>query len=265
MEWIAGIEESNKIIGQWIQEYYYDWEYLLVIAIAFVYLFIVCKGLRYRWLLPIVAILFIVVNPILYQYVFSKIVYWRLFWMLPSSLLIATAIVVFIKRQRLVWKKWLLLLATSGLIVTQGYSVFGYGNFESVQNWEKISQETIEVCDVMLEIDENPRAIVSQNLFSEIRQYAPKIELMYGRNAYGYIREIEGNALDIHHHMLADERDYAYILSRAIDCKYNFVVVEKDKEIQGEKLSNYEYKECGRSENYIVYYNGDVKFEQEKE
>lgn len=61
----------------WVNEYYGNRWYLLLAIVAYIYLFFATKESRRKIVYPSVLLAFLVLNPILYQYVYSKIIYWR--------------------------------------------------------------------------------------------------------------------------------------------------------------------------------------------
>lgn len=257
---VTEIELINQTIAEWIQDYYADGFFFLLAIGAFVYLYVTCKDLRYKFLLPIFLMIFIAVNPILYKYIFSRIIYWRLLWMLPNAILIAAAVVVFLKKQTKVWVKWGLLAVAAAFIISQGQYMFSDGVFSPRSNWEKLSQETIDVCDIILEIDDTPRIIAPLELSTEIRQYAPEIYMLYGRNMTNvYIRgmtyeeqEVSFNALKI----MPPHYGYVFYMISGLDI--NFAVVESYKEVPIEILQLYGYEEIARTNSHIIYYNREM-------
>ena len=80
-------------IKNWFNLYYTDSIYLTLAVIAFIYLFAHCSELRLNFLLPMVLIMCVVFNPLLYHFVFKDIIYWRLFWMFPTAIIIGLAVV----------------------------------------------------------------------------------------------------------------------------------------------------------------------------
>ena len=64
---VAEIEKSNQIISNWFTLYFGNTGsiFLLLVFIAFVYLFVRCEELRNKFLLPIAVIMFITFNPII--------------------------------------------------------------------------------------------------------------------------------------------------------------------------------------------------------
>lgn len=257
---VTEIELMNQTIAEWIQDYYADGFFFLLAIGAFVYLYVTCKDLRYKFLLPIFLMIFIVVNPILYKYVFSRIIYWRLLWMLPNTILIAVAVVVFLKKQTKLWMKWGILAVAVAFIISQGQYMFSDGVFSPRSNWEKLSQETIDVCDIMLELDESPRALIHSRINNEVRQYNAEIELMYGRETEGYIRENYEPESWVYWNLKQFNGNYEYALMMSQELGYNFFVVEIEVPIENETLlKKYGYYETGRTTNHIVYYNPNIR------
>jgi len=248
---IGTIEYYNQLITDWFRAYYADGVFLLLAILAFVYLFVNCKELRYKILLPIFGILFLLVNPILYMYVFSRVIYWRLLWMLPSALLISAAVIALLKQLKKNWMKWGILAIATAFIISQGQYMFAYGVFFPRSNWEKLAQETIDVCDIMLEYDETPKALVHSPINTEVRQYAPEVELFYGREATGYIRErtVEAAMLSF----MMDCQSYADMLSMIKNMGGEFVVVQNFTEISEDILETYGFVEVRRTAGHIVY------------
>lgn len=255
---IEVIEYYNQVISDWIRAYYADGTFLLLAIMAFIYLYVSCKELRYKFLLPLFVMLFITVNPILHMYIFRRIVYWRMLWMLPTTVLIGTAVVVLLKLINKICLKWALLLIFVAFVVSQGKYMFANGVFSPRNNWEKVSQETIDVCDIMLNLDDEIKAVVpTEELLSEMRQYAPDISLIYGRNAVGFIRYMEWYYKDLYTSI--NNAEYEYVLLTAINNEVNVVVVPSDKEIEIGFLNKYKYEEVGRTARYIVYYNEEIE------
>ena len=84
----------------WVNEYYGNRGYLLFAIVAYIYLFFATKESRRKIVYPSVLLAFLVLNPILYKYVYSKIIYWRLMWLLPNTLAIAYATVLFVRKRK---------------------------------------------------------------------------------------------------------------------------------------------------------------------
>ncbi len=250
---------AQEII-EWLQKYYKNdgGIFLLFAIVAFAYLFITQKNLRYKFLLPIAGMMLIVLNPILYKNFFIEMSYWRLFWVFPGTLLIVTAVIILMKSVKKPWLKYGILGIAVVIILFRGSNVFEKGGFSPRKNWEGLSEETLAVSDILLSIDESPRAIVHSDINTEIRQYAPEIALMYGRDAANhglhFIRDPEPTALSVYLALEKNPTDFEYVLQVAVEEGYNFIVVKSDAPIDAAVLSQYGFSEVGRTENHIIYY-----------
>lgn len=247
----------TELINQmqnWIKQYYPDTIYVCVIVVAAIYLFVCKKEHRKSIIYPIIVILICILNPVIYQKLLRRMVYWRMFWMIPDAVLISYAITDIIKRSKPVWIKSILLVtAICGIIIT-GVRVYNKELFIKIQNLQKVSANTEKVCDTILAMDRNPKCIIPDGMYCEARQYNGDIELMYGRNAEGYINELSERYMLVHFFMQQDEPDYEYIFNVAKEDGYNFIVCQKKKAVPGEILEKYGYDRCADAGEYWVYY-----------
>lgn len=250
--------EAIKTMVNWFQAYYADGFFLILAILSYIYLFIASKNLRIRFLLPIAMIVFSIINPILYILLLKETVYWRLFWMVPDAIIIACAVTSLIKQCKWDWLKLLLLAAMTVLVVGKGTNAFVHGNFTKVQNWMKLSQATIEVCDTIQEIETNPKVLLPQGLYSEVRQYAPEIEMMYGRNADGYIYWCPPECTLTVWQMRQREPDFDFIFRQAGLSLCDFVVLEDTRVVDPVIPQTYQYEEVARISGYIIYYNLNI-------
>lgn len=250
--------DAIKTMVNWFQLYYADGFFLILAVLSYIYLFVTSKNIRVRLLLPIGMIIFCLINPILFKLVLEKTIYWRLFWMIPDAIIIAAAVTSLIKRCSNEWLKLVLLGVMTVLIMLKGTNAFVHGNFTKVQNWVKLPQATVNVCDTLLEIDTDVKAVFPQILYSEIRQYAPEIEMMYGRNADGFIYWCPMEALLTRWQIEQVVPNYEIVFEKAILGDCNFVVVQETKAADAEILSSYQFEEVARTSGYIIYYNPSI-------
>lgn len=241
----------------WFELYYGDCFFLLLAIISYMYLFLAKKDLRGRFLLPIAMILFCIVNPVLYIVIFEETVYWRLFWMFPDAIIIACAMTSFIKRWKSDWMKLILVVVATAAIIINGKNMFVHGNFEIVKNWVKLSEATVSVCDTIKAMDSDPKVLFPRSLYSEVRQYAPEIDMMYGRNADGFISWCPPECLLTIWHMNHKEPDYNFVFKQAGRSKCDFVVLEEASAIQPEIPLQHQYEEVSRVDGYVIYYKSE--------
>lgn len=239
----------------WFQLYYVDGIFLIGAVLSYLYLFIINKDMRYRLLYPVGMVVFCLVNPLLYVLIFNKVIYWRLFWMIPNAVITAAAVTALIKRCKKDVVKVVILGIVTVFVVLQGKNVFLHGNFTKVQNWVKLPDSTLEVCDTIRSIDSDAKVVLPRVLYSDVRQYAPEIEMMYGRNADGFIYWCPPEAQYTYWRMEKEVPDYRLIFEQAELSKCNFVVVEMHKEAAADIVQQYGYAEAARTTAYIIYYN----------
>uniref|UniRef100_UPI004057BE32 hypothetical protein n=1 Tax=Agathobacter sp. TaxID=2021311 RepID=UPI004057BE32 len=250
--------ESINNIKYWFLLYYADGIFLLMAIVACLYLFVCRKDIRVKLLYPVALIAFCLVNPILYKFVYSRTIYWRLFWMIPNAIIIALAITVFIRRRNKNWQKFFVLLLMVLMIVNTGTNAFVHGGFVKVENWEKLPASTLSVCDTIREIDATPRALFPKSLYSYVRQYAPDIEMAYGRNADLHIGWCGMECMLTFWHMENEVPNYDFIFRQAVAFSCDIVVLEEHKPIEISIPIQYGYAEAARTDGYVIYYNEEI-------
>lgn len=248
------MKEAIDQIIYWYRDLYGDGFYLTLAMAAYVYLFVYYKESRKRFLYPIAMLVFCIINPVLYYKVYVKIIYWRLFWMIPDGIMIAWALTLLVRQCKKVWEKAAVLLFVGVVVLIKGTSVYQNGEFTPWQNAEKVATEVVDVCDVMLNIEKEPRCILPQTLYCEARQYSGDIQMMYGRNVNGFILWTPDEIKNMYYAMESETPDFDYILSHAQSLDYDFVVTYERNVISEEVLSQYQYAEVACVDGYRIYH-----------
>ena len=244
-----------KIIIDWYQTYYADGVYLILALASYVYLFAHCPELRKKFLVPMAFLMFLVFNPLLYKYVYIRIIYWRLFWMFPTGILIALASVKLVKNSLGKFEKWIVLLMICALIVIKGTNIYTERGFGKIENAYKVPAAVKDVCDLMLELEEEPKCIVPEAFLCDVRQYSGEIEMVYGRDVLGFIIPNWGEEWHAFEQLESETPDYSWIMQCAERENCSFIVTYKDKGIDEQLLVLYGYVEILYEGNYIIYYN----------
>lgn len=235
--------------------YYGDAVFLIAAIMSYVYLLVKSEDLRGKLLYPIGLIMFCVVNPVLYKLVFSEIIYWRLFWMFPDAIIIAAASTKLLKNLVKKWQKILLFAALMLMILLTGKNAFLNADYVIAENWHKIPNEIKEVCDIILEIDDEPSCIMPEALYSDVRQYSGDIEMLYGRNAIDrFIIKSNVASKRIYLELNKEDTDYDYVFAMSSTQNCNFVVLEEA--VDDEIAAGYGYELIEDTDKYYIYYNG---------
>lgn len=203
--------------------------------------------------MALIAVL--VFNPLLYQEIYSEIIYWRLFWMFPTGLLIALTAVKLVRNSQGKSGKGIVLLMICALLVVKGTNIYMERGFGKAENSHKVPAYVKEICDVILEREEKPKCIFPETLFHDVRQYSGEILMAYGRDILGYIIPNWGAERLIYLELESAEPNYSWILQCAGENDCPFVVTYESKGIEEELLVLYEYVEVAYNRTYKIYYN----------
>lgn len=259
-------EVMNAII-ELLKNYYLGIEVYVYIALAcLVYLLVFEKEVRKIFIIPLILIAIVILNPILYKYIFSKTyMYWRFFWIFSLHIVIGTALICLLKRVKFDLLKIVLFIIPCFLIINYGNNAFETEEFSKTTSIEKLPYGVVQICEKMLEIEEEPLVISDKEISSYIRQYSGKIKQLWGRNADGYISSI-GKMTNEYFKMFHESGDYLTVLTYAAEEGYTFIITEDDKEIEKSILYVTGYEEIyDIGEYHLYHYTGKHIVEEEGE
>lgn len=183
-------EEQIEIIQEAFSKYFADGKYFVLFCIALVFLLVEEKKKENKNLLVYYpALMFVIVlNPI-FCYILLKFVgqsvYYRLFWNIPMGIIIAYFGVILISKANKKVSKAIAFLAFIGIIIYSGKLVYTKWTFEKVNNWYKISDETVEVVKILQTIPmEDKKVMPPTNMVGYIRQIDASIKIVYEREPH---------------------------------------------------------------------------------
>ncbi len=110
--------------------------------------------------------------------------YLRVFYALPVTFLIAFVFVEAADRLKKKWKKAVLITSCVVIFLLTSKNVYCNGNYAKADNWHKVPEDTVAVCEIMrrnIEPDEEIKVLVTNDLIIYIRQYAAEVTMPYGR------------------------------------------------------------------------------------
>ena len=151
--------ENLKAAFEW---YYGTGKYFLLLIFALIYLFIKEDNKNKKTFLVGYSCLaiFIIINPIFMKIVSPFVddtVYNRLFWVIPSGVIISYAGVLVVKNISKLPKKIIVFCALVITIVFSGQFVYSKANFVKTENIYKIPDEYLEVSKIVGDIPIYPR------------------------------------------------------------------------------------------------------------
>ena len=235
--WIAAAISAGIIVllGKWLHARYAG------------YLTGYCLFFFFLYFFPVTA--YIIAN-----WCIEELVYWRMLWLLPTTVLVGYAAgLLYGKMKKKVWQTNIVLLMCLSVIAT-GTCIYGWGDYEFVVNPYKIPQDVIDACDIILENaeEEQPMAAGDYDFACYSRLYTADILQPYGRY----------ETVD----MTADELQSEYMKGKSADVG---TIVEKSQALGVEFLVFYKntspeiftqggYQNVGETELYAVYRNPQV-------
>ncbi len=237
---------------------------LVLTLLALLYLGYFNRDMLKKLVIPVIVVALVVFNPVLYYYVYVKIIYWRLIWMIPNVILISIAASDVIGRVKNKAYKSLLLALMVIFIISAGTNAYKAGGFWKSTSAYKIPSDVIEISDAILEKDQHPRVIATGNLIIYGRMYEPEITMPYGRDVmgalagFGCIIYSPKERKDLYYLMVREEPDYDYVLEYASRRGYNFIVNEEGKPINDALLERYGFELLDTIQGQNIYYNPDI-------
>lgn len=249
-------EAVGKVLKN-LNNFYPDRVYVLLFLCALLYIFFTNKKLRNKLVIPVIVVAVIVINPVLYKLGLSKLTFWRFFWIFSDILVISYVLTDLVRKFDKAWAKIIVCIYCAVIIVLAGANVFKSGALVKTQNKEHLDAHTKSVCDAMLAMNEHPKCVVPLELAWEARQYCGDIEMMYGRNADGFINRVDP-ACDLVQESIAEGVGYDYVFTMATVHGYPFVVTLSWKQPEADVVQEYNYEKCFEDDMYALYYNKNV-------
>ncbi|PXV91475.1 hypothetical protein C8E03_10331 [Lachnotalea glycerini] len=187
---------------------------------------------------------------ILAIYFIGEDVYWRVFWLIPSVIVIAYAGTKLIEQIGKKSRQRLMAAAMIIVVVLGGRCVYNSENFTKSTNLYKLPQEALDLCEMVAPNGGTTKIIVPETIVSYIRQYNANINMLYGRNlgkdtkrGKNYTLLLQLNSLD---------PDIPYIAEYAKTKKCEYVVFENTS--NGiEQMTNEGFELYGNTKNYTVF------------
>lgn len=203
----------------------------------------------------IIILVFIIFLPpvafVFANYFIGDDVYWRVFWLIPSVIVIAFTATKFIEQNGRKAKSRVGFVAIVLLIIIGGKCSYNTENFTKSTNQYKLPQEAVDICEMVVQED-TTKIVVPETIVSYIRQYNSKIDLLYGRNLgkdtkrgknYQFLLQLNSTDPDI---------QYVAEYAREKECEY---VVFANTSNGIDFMEDYGYERFGGTENYTVFRN----------
>lgn len=236
--------------------------HMILLAVAVVLILFLAKEKKHKIIFSGYVILFgiIYLCPftawIIIKIFIGKSVYWRMFWSLPSVLIIAYGFSCLLVRIPSKWAKALAVIACVSCISVTGKFVVSTDTYVSNTNRFKLPAAVPVLCE-LIKSDareqevEVVKVVACNSLLSYIRQYDASILMPYGRNA---LRQegLSANEAELFVLFNQEEKNYERlnILMEEEEC--NYFIVSDTTESRDEYLAK-RYQSIGQVEEYTVF------------
>lgn len=252
-EWCVGVIDTFlKFVGSG----YAHWGIAFIIAII---LAIKDSDIRYKIIYPVILLLLIFFNPLVYGIIGTRFLngmYWRMLWLVPINVIIAVGTVKlysFMKRPVL---KLVVVMVAVAVIGVTGKFIFNADNFVIAANYYQIPQVTIDVADAIIEDMgdmDTCNIVLPDELVCSIRQYTTRVNLLYGRNAYGYIEEMGDMQAVVHDEMIKESPDCKVLTDYCKARRITYIVFNSVNQKNYDGVTEYDYEFLRNVDGYDIY------------
>ncbi len=194
---------------------------------------------------------------IIMKFCIGEGVYWRMFWLLPTSIVIAYTAVLILMEAEKKGRRLLLFLFMAVMIAMTGTIVYNGSMFSPKQNNYKIPQDVVDICDI-IEADAaaggitEKKLITVNDLLSFVRQYDADIKMPYGYNAVKGLKIDRANAGEIFRIMSGAEKNWEALSFYGAMEGCNYLAYPADDGV-AEAVSSCGYEKIGSNAAYYVY------------
>lgn len=217
------------------------------------------REMRLKIVYPaIVMLLFILIGaPIITTYIFriyNKDTGGRLFWVLTMSPVIAYGAVCMVQRISGYWKKALLISFMIPIIFLSGVFKFSRALYHPIENDYRLPQNLIEVCEVVLNAESEPKLLVPYEVAHVFRQYSTSIKLLYGEDAsYGRIQPAKEEYVRACDEMDSTTPNVKYVVTLAYQEDCDFVIFDINYHELSESPSLYGFDYYETVDHFDIY------------
>lgn len=255
------VSEAWQEMLEWMRLYVGEQPLMLVLAAdALIILLLANRNVRKTIVIPLLIMMPIVINPVLYKFVYKEQRYWRFFWMLPEAVLIGLAFAEICRKTVKQWVRCAALVLTAGTLILAGSYPFAPDAeiprpLKPAENLYKVNQHVKENCDIILADNPSPRCIF-QGGFTQTRQYSGDIMQLYGRDVDGYIMAPSENAVRVYDAWNGEPEEQEFIFRFAQENGYTHICCETTEGFN-EMASAHGFSILSESEEYTIYHRAE--------
>lgn len=229
---------------------------LIWFLLALIYLFFHEKRKPYRILLLYVPTLILLVffNPLFYRLFEMAVgseIYFRMGWLLPITVVIGYAVVLICDSLKGKKGKAFAVVAVLVLMLS-GKAVYSSPLFSRAENVYHVPQTVVEICDAIKVEGREVMAAFPDEFLLYVRQYSPVVCMPYGREAFDYYNELNGE-------IMRDKPDVEKLSTLAKQAMCHYVVLQEGK-VSAREMELYSYELFDNIRGYEIYKDTTMYF-----
>ena len=224
-----------------------------------------------RWrrhvVFPTLFAFLVLLSPVSYHFFWKNAAYsnWRLLWMIPVVGTIGLAAVCVTGRFAGPCRRTLAGLVFLAVLLGAGRNVYSFPgtSFSECANLYKLPDEAVAVAALLLQQEEHPRTVASSGVFCYLRQYSSDIEMMYGRDVFGYIHRIDEDRKQVYDLLDQDKPDFDRVFSEMERMDYTYLVLWDGGKFSEPEMRKSGFSKLGEAGQFSVYRRGGENAEEQ--
>lgn len=260
--------EALRYVKYFFALYFGHSNILYIYLISLIVLCLCGKDKRKIIVYPSLLLIFVIGNPILYKYIWTKLIggtYWRMLWMIPVVATIGCALISAIDKinnriDNSLCKnitKIASVIILFAIIVGTNKNVYKRDNFFPVNNMYKVPDSTVIVCKTLIEAEAGGevKVIMPASIYCYARQYDYRIHQMYGRDVEHYMAYylLTEEKKKVASEMLSGNPDMSFVTEVAKRDGYKYIVCEKSSTVDNIDMESHGYKLYRQLDDYLIY------------
>lgn len=250
------MNETKMFIVNWIQSYVgHSYQWILFFTCIIIILFNK-EAKKIKWPIFFYVVIFTVLYcwpisaKIIMEYCIGDIVYWRMFWLIPSAIIIAYGLTLVCIRWQKRLHTFISIVAVLIAVVISGTFAYGRGGYVFDTNQYKIPNNVVKVCDIIRSQQEDGEVV---KILSElefrcyIRIYEPSFYQPYGRR-----EDDDPGVFAIKSEMDKEVADFEKLTSACRKDNTNYIIYQTQL-TSVEQMVKLGYKDIGTVEDYTIW------------
>lgn len=248
-EWVTQIQN-------YIQQYVNHSPVLYMYIAGLIFLCFRGKDKRRMIVYPSLLLVIVILNPVLYGYVWIKLIeyaFWRMLWMIPVLPVIGCAVVELAGIAKKDWVMYVVTVIFIGIVFFKCDNIYRQdGVFVKAENSYKLPQASVDIAHFIMENNDSLTALAPSGLYCYLRQYDGDINLVFGRDADTYILPItDEETLELVRLVKENGGDAARLAELAVKKDVDIIILPVDNSF--ESLDSYGYAILNTMHGYYIY------------